>query len=413
MLVRLNCGYQNYDWGKLGLSSAVAQLVSANDPDVQIDLLRPYAELWMGTHPKLPSKLRDAEEAGKYKDLQALVEAEPEVLGAATKFGDKQLPFLFKVLSIRKALSIQAHPDKTLAQELHARDPENYPDDNHKPEMAIALTDFEGFCGFKPIQELAALLTSVPEFAELTGEAGREFVAFAKEHPVAPHSEYCKPLKALFKAVMTAAASDVEALAPRLVDRAKSDPNAFRDANLAALIIRLNNDFSNDIGLFCGGLMLNYCKLKPGEAMYMGAKVPHAYVSGDIIECMAASDNVVRAGFTPKFKDVSTLVEMLTYTSAPADKQKMTAAPWKAASGGQARLFKPPIEEFDLVEIETSSNTSVAALDCPSIVLFTSGSGSIESGATKMEYARGSVFFVGARTPITIRGNGTSYHAIA
>ena len=84
--------------------------------------------------------------------LRDLVTAKPqEYLGESiiTKFGSsKELPFLFKVLSIEKVLSIQAHPDKKLGAQLHAADPKNYPDDNHKPEMAIAVTDFEGFCGF-------------------------------------------------------------------------------------------------------------------------------------------------------------------------------------------------------------------------------------------------------------------------
>ena len=106
--------------------------------------------------------------------LRDLVTAKPqEYLGESiiTKFGSsKELPFLFKVLSIEKVLSIQAHPDKKLGAQLHAADPKNYPDDNHKPEMAIAVTDFEGFCGFKPLDQLAKTLTTVPELNEIIGQ---------------------------------------------------------------------------------------------------------------------------------------------------------------------------------------------------------------------------------------------------
>jgi mannose-6-phosphate isomerase len=121
----------------------------------------------MGTHPSLPSK--DLSTGRSLLDLvgdnQALMSTE------ITKKYDKKLPFLFKVLSIAKALSIQAHPNKKLAEKLHARDPKNYPDDNHKPEMTIAITPFEGLCGFRPLQEIAHFLQTIPPLRELVGDA--------------------------------------------------------------------------------------------------------------------------------------------------------------------------------------------------------------------------------------------------
>jgi mannose-6-phosphate isomerase len=103
----------------------------------------------MGTHPSLPSK-----DFSTGRSLLDLVADNPALLGTdiSEKYS-KKLPFLFKVLSIAKALSIQAHPNKKLAEQLHAKDPKNYPDDNHKPEMAIAITPFEGLCGFRPLPE--------------------------------------------------------------------------------------------------------------------------------------------------------------------------------------------------------------------------------------------------------------------
>src|ERR1700761_6397800 len=120
----------------------------------------------MGTHPKMPSK--DVETGRSLLDLiqdnQALMGQE-----ISEKYHNK-LPFLFKVLSINKALSIQAHPNKKLAEQLHAKDPKNYPDDNHKPEMTIAVTPFDGLCGFRPLAEIAHFLGSVPPLRKLVGE---------------------------------------------------------------------------------------------------------------------------------------------------------------------------------------------------------------------------------------------------
>ena len=77
----------------------------------------------MGTHPSLPSKDVQTQRSllELVQDNQALMSTE-----ISKKYGEK-LPFLFKVLSIRKALSIQAHPNKKLAEQLHAKDPKNYP----------------------------------------------------------------------------------------------------------------------------------------------------------------------------------------------------------------------------------------------------------------------------------------------
>ena len=164
---------QNYAWGKLGLESAVARLHAQKN---KVDETSPYgkalspspspspspslistpspspsctrvAELWMGTHPNGPSRV-----VGETGAASATLK---EHIGAG-------LPYLFKVLSVNKALSIQAHPDKSLAEELHADRPNVYKDPNHKPEMAIAVTRFEAMCGFRPMHEIALFLESVP-----------------------------------------------------------------------------------------------------------------------------------------------------------------------------------------------------------------------------------------------------------
>lgn len=411
MFYRLECGYQNYDWGKLGSSSLVAQFAATND-GVKINENEPYAELWMGSHPKVPSKTIGPNADGS--NLREICAKHPEALGekVAKEFGAGELPYLFKVLSIRKALSIQAHPDKSLGKVLFARDPKNYPDDNHKPEMAIALTDFEGFCGFRPLSEIGTFLHKVPEFAELVGsDVIAEFDKLEKSEPK-------QALKAVFSAVMNAPDAKVADLSTKLAARAAKEQSEFvGGAALAELIVRVDKQFPEDVGLFCGGLMLNYVTLKRGEAMFLRAKDPHAYISGDIIECMAASDNVVRAGFTPKFKDVNTLVDMLTYDSAPVEEQKMKPTAFKQVSGGEAKCFDPPIDEFAVVQVtsEVGKATKSEALTAASVFIVTEGSGVIKADGQEFEYKRGYVFFVGAGTQFEVdaKEKTVSYHAVA
>ena len=138
---------QQYAWGKIGSKSAVAQLAKLNNPEMTINEDQPYAELWMGAHVKAPSKLLPK---GNLRDI------EPD------------LPFLLKVLSVNKALSIQAHPNKSHAEKLHAKFPEIYKDPNHKPEMCIAVTDFEGLCGFRMLKDINEFYSKIDSLKVVT-----------------------------------------------------------------------------------------------------------------------------------------------------------------------------------------------------------------------------------------------------
>lgn len=433
-LVKLQCGVQSYDWGKLGQSSAVAQFSSAANPSFNASEDKPYAELWMGTHPSVPSMAISPSDSAPVS-LREVLTSHPDLLGPriAQKFGAGELPFLFKVLSIRKALSIQAHPDKALAKQLHANDPKHYPDDNHKPEMAIAITDFEGFCGFRPLAEIATLLKNVPEFVQLIGgqKYANEFIN--SQQPLSPSDTEGSPkdvanrkaLQNLFSRVMNAPENLIASNSKLLIERAKKEGPDFgygqnKDKTqgsfgqpLADLLVRVDQQFPGDIGLFCGGLMLNYVTLQPGQAMFLRAKDPHAYISGDIIECMAASDNVVRAGFTPKFKDVPNLVSMLTYSYDPVEKQKMTRESFKLSitSSPSAKnvLYDPPIDEFAVVQTtlgKKGDSTKFEALDGPAILLLTNGAAEISNKDTKLQLKRGEVAFIGAGTSIEFTSTG-------
>ena len=384
----------------------------------------PCRQLWMGTHPSNPSK-----DLGTGRTLLELVEGNRMLLAPSVqaKYGSK-LPFLFKVLSINKALSIQAHPNKKLAEQLHARDPKNYPDDNHKPEMTIAITDFEGLCGFRPLGEIAHFLSSVPALRGLVGEdEAKSFIATVRGQEGDDSSESTQNRRALqsaFTALMKSSQDDVAKAAKSLVADAQSRSAEFADggiestsgATMSELVVRLNKQFPDDIGLFVL-FFLNFIRLSPGEAMFLQADDIHAYVSGDIIECMAASDNVIRAGFTPKFKDVQTLVDTLTYNYAPIEEQKMipTEYPYvvlnRAAysSGSHALLYDPPIDEFSVIRTVLHGNASKATfdpIDGPSIVICTGGKGKITVGAKTDEIKEGYVFFVGSTAELVLESEG-------
>ncbi|ODV87692.1 hypothetical protein CANARDRAFT_215449 [[Candida] arabinofermentans NRRL YB-2248] len=399
-LFRIVGGAQNYDWGKLGSNSTVAKFAKLNDPSLTIDESKPYAELWMGTHPSVPTI-----EPTSKKSLRSLISEDPsKLLGdeIIKKFNSKEeLPFLFKVLSIEKVLSIQAHPDKALGAQLHKLDPKHYPDNNHKPEMAIAITDFEGFCGFKPLNEIDYLLQNIPEFRSLIGEdivsQFHDGIILNPSDDVATNK---KLLQKVFSKLMNTSDDDIIPFASGLVKRTISEPKLFGDS-LCELIQRLNKQFENDIGLFCGCLMLNHCHLKSGEAMFLQAKDPHAYISGDIMECMAASDNVIRAGFTPKFKDVEVLVNNLTYSYNPVEEQKLKPDSFVRASGsGTFNLYDPPIDEFSVLQSKfdnVSGTATIKGLNGPSILIVSDGEGKIRlkgDESSTLSCSEGGIYFI-------------------
>lgn len=385
-------------------------------------------QLWMGTHPSNPSKDLETK-----RTLLDLVQDNKALIGSdvSSKFGEK-LPFLFKVLSIGKALSIQAHPNKKLAEQLHKKDSKNYPDDNHKPEMTIAITPFDGLCGFRPLAEISHFLANVPSLKKLVGESESEaFQSAVKGQETSDKPEDEKKnkqaLQRAFGALMNSKSEDIEAASKELIDSAKSLGEDFAAGGgpsnggkeLADLVIRLDKQFPGDIGLFVL-FFLNYIKLEVGEAMFLKADDIHAYLSGDIIECMAASDNVVRAGFTPKFKDVSTLVDMLTYSYAPISEQKMEPVEYPYmtlnaaaySSGSASTLYDPPIEEFSVVKTDLKKKGAKATFESiagPSIFICTSGSGKISVGPKSEEVKAGYIYFVGATAEVALESDGKDF----
>lgn len=365
----LDCKAQNYAWGKSGTESVVAQLLQGN-----VDPKLPYAELWMGTHPNGPSTAVLAD--GSRQTLE-------EHIG-------HPLEYLFKVLSVNTALSIQAHPDLELAKTLHQKFPKVYKDANHKPEMAVALTPFEAMCGFRPAEEISNYLSSVPELRTLVGEetssAFEEAVKSNKDNSV----EFMKPfIRDVFIKLVTADKQKAKEQIEALVLRLSSSPSKSSHLVPETLVLRLSQQYPGDVGAFCP-FLLNLFTLQPGQALFLGPNLPHAYLSGNCMECMACSDNVVRAGLTPKFVDVDTLCSMLTYEC-----EKPSVLHGEDVNG--VRVYKPPVNAFCLFkyEFKGASKYSVKSVEGDSIAIVMEGSAlAVDDSGVSVELVKGSVLFI-------------------
>lgn len=241
-----------------------------------------------------------------------------------------------------KALSIQAHPDPELAVKLHAKDPNNYRDPNHKPEMTIALTPFEALCGFRLLNDIVRDLDEVPELRHLVDPEKVE--ELRKAVGMRDETAQRAALKSFFAQFIAADKKTVIEAINSFISRITSINRP--TSALEELCLRLNSQFPEEVGCFCV-FLFNYVTLSPGEAMFLAANEPHAYLSGDCVECMALSDNVVRAGLTPKFRDVETLVEMLTYkTYAP---EELAMQPAKMPDRLHSLLYQAPVREFSVI----------------------------------------------------------------
>ncbi|KAJ6819873.1 mannose-6-phosphate isomerase 2-like isoform X2 [Iris pallida] len=390
---RLRCSVQNYDWGRKGREgSAVARLFERNSGE-RIDLEKPYAELWMGTHESGPSFL-----VGGGETLKSWILENPRVLGEKvleTWGGD--LPFLFKVLSVAKALSIQAHPDKELAKILNKRQPNLYKDSNHKPEMAIAITEFKLLCGFVSIKELKHVLINVPEITELVGDENASNVMNIKDQD--RFEEVKAVLQSLFTKLMSASKDSISEVVLKLTNRLNAESKIRVLTEKEQLVLLLEKQYPADVGVI-SAFFFNYVKLSPGEALYIGANEPHAYVSGECIECMATSDNVVRAGLTPKYRDVQTLCSMLTYR--PGFPEILRGIPLNP----YMLRYTPPFDEFEVDHCLLPSGESVvlSAVPGPSLFLVVAGEARLQIGsaAENMMAKEGDVLFVPALSEIQI-----------
>ena len=262
-IFKLICASQNYDWGKPANCSLVAEALREND--ITVDNSKPYAEYWMGTHPNGPSKI---------------IKNGKEILLSDEING--QLSYLFKILSINKPLSIQMHPDKSFAEILHKKLPNFYKDDNHKPELFIALSDFELLFGFVSLDKAVETIKKYKNMFNL------------KEGENLINEPNIENYKKLIEKIIFLEKNEYENIIKLILED--------KDTTEDSLIKKLYNNFGLDSGILIS-MFMNHFHKKKGESFFIDANIPHAYIYGNCLELMACSDNVIRLGLTPKLVD--------------------------------------------------------------------------------------------------------------
>lgn len=347
----LDPSMQHYPWGSTTLISQLRGEEAST---------RPEAELWYGAHPAAPTKV-----VNLGVSLAELIAVDPDYhLGqrSIARFG-KRLPFLLKVLAAGQPLSLQAHPSKEQAEQGFAHDNQlglapnagnrNYKDDNHKPELLIALSEFHAMAGFRPLEQTKELLSdlSCPQLEryisildDRVGEEGN--------------------LRALFTTWITIPAGARKELITALVERVEQLLRSTQEAwkqETCANVLALQQRYPGDIGVL-GALLLNHIVLSPGQALYLGSGNLHAYISGLGVEIMANSDNVLRGGLTSKHVDVPELVKVLQFQSL--------SDPTVSADHGE---YPVPVEDFRIRRLELDGDTETIRHDAGMIVLCTQG----------------------------------------
>jgi mannose-6-phosphate isomerase len=382
-VLQLKCSCNEYEWGKQGSKSLAAQLASKTPgTDFKINEDTTYSEMWMGTYPELPSYVLETGE-----DLQQVLDKHPdELIGSSVtkKFKNTNLPYLPKVLSIAKALPLQLHPNKDMAADLHRRDPQNFTDPNHKPEIALALSDFEAFCGFKPLDDIARLMELEP------------LQAFRPQVKKPAFDD--QSLKYVVKEMLKASEETVRRTNQALLELPKEKFG--KEGYIHDLIPRLAKQYSEyDNGTLVALITMNYLQLKPGQSIFIPADGIHAYLSGDIIECMARSNNVLNTGFCPKAdrNSVDVFIACLTFSPHSADDSILEPQSFERSKNGKTIMYAPPMSEFNMLKTELGSGESetISKIDGPSIVLVMKGSGTLKAEGKEFKLSEGYVFFVG------------------
>lgn len=381
---------RDYAWGS---RTIIAQLQGRPAPAPG-----PEAELWLGAHPGAPSQV---ERGGALVGLPDLIDQDPVGwLGGPTaaRF-DGRLPYLMKVLAAETPLSLQAHPDAAQARAGYAAQlaapptsaGRNYVDPYHKPELLVALGEFDALCGFRVPQRSAEVLAAL-DIAELE--------PVVKALRVGPDG-LPEALDALLRwpgprrpALVAAAVAGAD----RLPARCAAD---------AALLRRLAGHYPADPGVLVA-LLLNQVTLAPGEAIWMPAGNLHAYLRGAGVEIMAASDNVLRGGLTPKHVDVAELLRVLRFEVL--DDPVVRARP--VAPG--VVTWPVPVAEFALhrVLLDAGVPRVTVPVTGPRVVLCVTGEVAVDDGVAAVPVRSGQAAVGPARgTPLVVSGSGTAFVA--
>lgn len=377
---------RTYAWGS---RSAIAEFTGRPTPTPH-----PEAELWFGANPGDPAHLQDAH--GGETSLPDAIKADPQAqLGPAVRerFGDV-LPFLVKVLAADEPLSLQAHPSAEQALEGYQREDRrgvplqspvrNYRDCSHKPELLVALSDFEALAGFRPAARSVDLMRA------LAVPGLDPYIALLVDQDDAPG------LRALFTTWITAPQPQLDTLIPAVLEGAiayiRSGEKVF--APEARAVLELGERYPGDAGVLAA-LLLNRISLKCGEGIFLPAGNLHSYLQGMAMEVMANSDNVLRGGLTPKHVDVPELLRVLDFTP-------VVDARVGTRRDGIEVVYETPTAEFAGSELIIDGDQLGHEVDVPSrqdgpqILVCTQGSVEVRAKSGEVRMHRGAAAWVAA-----------------
>ncbi|GMT09424.1 hypothetical protein PFISCL1PPCAC_721 [Pristionchus fissidentatus] len=415
---RLDCHCNNYLWGKEGANSEVARLFAAGHPDFVINPKATYSELWMGTHPDGPARVRGS--SRKLSTHIAASESAKNLSNNNSKKNNVHLPFIMKVMSIDRTLSLQVHPTKEQAVRLHARDPKNYPDEHHKPELAYALTRFELLCGFRPAKEMLMNLEAFPPLRRLFGIANCDELRNRINAGFEQKDTKCRiALAAMFKHMMNVEGAELRELLFDLFTLLDQGVRGALRDDTVDVIRKMASDFPGDVGIF-GPLFLNHMVLQPGECCYYAAEELHAYLSGECVECVGCSNNTIRAACTPKYIDREALCDVLNYLMTEPEDYLVPGVPLAAAP--HVDEYAPDCKDFQLhrIRIAASSSSEMKALpvlECASITVFVAGEGVLaemdenEQEVKRQNVARGDIIYIPAGRSVKVISCSSSIEA--
>ncbi|MDV3126868.1 mannose-6-phosphate isomerase, class I [Mycobacterium sp. 21AC1] len=378
---------RTYAWGS---RTAIAEFTGRPSPTAH-----PEAELWFGAHPGDPAWLQT--EHGEESLLQAVQDDPEGQLGstAVSRFGDA-LPFLVKVLAADEPLSLQAHPSAQQAQEGYDREDRleiavsaptrNYRDRSHKPELLVALGQFDALAGFRPVARTVELMRALA-VSDLD-----PFINLLSDQSDADG------LRALFTTWITAPQPDLDVLVPAVLDGAvqyiRSGKKTF--AAEAKTALELGERYPGDAGVLAA-LLLNRLSLGPGEAIYLPAGNLHAYLHGIGVEVMANSDNVLRGGLTPKHVDVPELLRVLDFTPTPEDQMRP-----ETVRDDTELIYRTPAQEFAVSVLCVDGDHLGHEIDAqsrhdgPQVLLCTEGAAVVHAKSGTLTLERGAAAWVGA-----------------
>lgn len=372
---------RDYAWGSTTL---IAELEGRTPTGA------PEAEVWFGDHPGHPARVPDGRTLGEWLASGDAPEGTPE-----------RLPYLLKILAAGSPLSIQAHPSKAQAEEGFAREEaagtprdaatRTYRDANHKPEIIVALSD--RFLALAGLRELAA----TRRLLDAVGEATAPLRAVLDSHP----DDAGALAAALIWILSPAAGAQVSEIIAAATDAASDE---FGDE--LELVRHLQSHYPGDPGIVVA-MLLNLVILRRGQGVFVPAGVLHAYIEGLGVEIMAASDNVLRGGLTPKHIDVAELTAILDPRPGPA--------PVLDPAAGTARTFTGGVPDFVLTQVTADPSAAVEVrMNGIAIAVATSGEVEITGADTqdRLTLRPGSAALI---TPnegsVSISGSGEAFIA--